>query len=269
MKKARKMPELILQLKKVRAERNLSNSDILKMVLEAGLYISKSSVQRVFAEGSEEVAFWYEDTVQPIEMVLLVQPEPVPVEELDTIQDAQQYVDHIEALQTANEVKQIILVDQDQNIQELNKTVTTQESEIAKLEGKLLQAEEKLLMMEERHAKALEAAEAREKERIADYRQQLAESTRQAAARDDDARWWRRAFSKVLFLLVTAYGVMFSFLIIDQTNPNLGYFWMEHKITSGEIAFIVCFCLIALAVTFVILRRKKLVNPPSSISENQ
>lgn len=45
--------------------------DIHDMVINAGLFTSFSSVRRVFAEGSEEQNFRYQDTIQPIAQVLI------------------------------------------------------------------------------------------------------------------------------------------------------------------------------------------------------
>ena len=46
--------DIIIQLKKVREEKELSFNDIIKLVEEKGEYTSKSTLSRLFAEGSEE-----------------------------------------------------------------------------------------------------------------------------------------------------------------------------------------------------------------------
>lgn len=63
--------ELILQLKAVKRERDLSCADIHGMLKAAGFSTSESSVRRVFAPGSEDQNFRYQDTLQPIARVLL------------------------------------------------------------------------------------------------------------------------------------------------------------------------------------------------------
>ena len=70
--------EIILKLKEAKRERNLSLNTIVEMVEANGQFVSKSSVQRVFAEGSEEVSFRYEDTIRPLVKALL---------DLDTIEE--------------------------------------------------------------------------------------------------------------------------------------------------------------------------------------
>ena len=68
--------ELIIKLKQVRKEKNLSLNDIVEMT---GNYLSKTTVQRVFADGSENVSFRYDDTIRPLVRALLG--------EIDTIEE--------------------------------------------------------------------------------------------------------------------------------------------------------------------------------------
>ena len=60
--------EIILKLKQAKAEKNLSNNDIVDMTNH---YVSLSSVQRVFADGSENSSFRYDDTIRPLVKALL------------------------------------------------------------------------------------------------------------------------------------------------------------------------------------------------------
>lgn len=63
--------EVILKLKEVRREKNLSFDKILILMEENGQYLSKSTLSRVFAEGSEDKSFRYEETLRPIANALL------------------------------------------------------------------------------------------------------------------------------------------------------------------------------------------------------
>lgn len=63
--------DIIISLKEVKEERHLSINDILSLIEQNGDYVSRSSIQRVFAEGSEDVSFKYEETIRPIAKVLL------------------------------------------------------------------------------------------------------------------------------------------------------------------------------------------------------
>ena len=68
--------EIILKLKQAKAEKNLSNNDIVDMTNH---YVSLSSVQRVFADGSENTSFRYDDTIRPLVKALL---------DMDTIEES-------------------------------------------------------------------------------------------------------------------------------------------------------------------------------------
>ena len=63
--------ELISQLKQVREEKQLSYNDILEIMEKNGDFLSKSTLSRVFAEGSENERFMYETTIRPIANALL------------------------------------------------------------------------------------------------------------------------------------------------------------------------------------------------------
>ena len=63
--------ELILQLKELRQEKQLSFNDILEIMEKNGDFLSKSTLSRVFAEGSENERFMYETTIRPIANALL------------------------------------------------------------------------------------------------------------------------------------------------------------------------------------------------------
>ena len=63
--------DLIMKLKEVREEKGLSYNDIMEMMEKNGDYLAKSTLSRVFAEGSEEQSFRYEETIRPIANALL------------------------------------------------------------------------------------------------------------------------------------------------------------------------------------------------------
>jgi len=63
--------DVIMRLKEVRAEKNLSYGDILDLMEKNGDYLSKSTISRVFQEGSENLSFRYEETIRPIAKALL------------------------------------------------------------------------------------------------------------------------------------------------------------------------------------------------------
>ena len=63
--------ELIIQLKEVRKEKNWSFGKIMKELEKNDVYISKSTLSRVFADGSENETFRFDETIRPIANVLL------------------------------------------------------------------------------------------------------------------------------------------------------------------------------------------------------
>lgn len=63
--------DIILRLKAVRNEKNLSYGDIMKLMEKNGDYLSKSTISRVFADDSENQTFRYNETIRPIAKALL------------------------------------------------------------------------------------------------------------------------------------------------------------------------------------------------------
>lgn len=78
MTQQERIAEIIIQLKQIRKERGLSLQDVHDLVLGAGGYLSLSSVKRVFADGSENQGFRYQDTIQPLVRALLSVTEETP-----------------------------------------------------------------------------------------------------------------------------------------------------------------------------------------------
>lgn len=63
--------DIILQLKAVKEEKKLSIQKILDLIESNGDSLSKTTVARVFADGSENINFRYSDTIRPIAKALL------------------------------------------------------------------------------------------------------------------------------------------------------------------------------------------------------
>ena len=70
--------DIIIRLKEVREEKGLSYSDILDLMEKNGDYLAKSTLSRVFSEGSEDLSFRYDETLRPIAKALL---------DIETIED--------------------------------------------------------------------------------------------------------------------------------------------------------------------------------------
>ena len=73
-----KTRDLIIKLKAVKEEKGLSLNKIADLIETNGDFISRSSIQRVFADGSEDSSFRYEETIRPIAKALL---------DIETIED--------------------------------------------------------------------------------------------------------------------------------------------------------------------------------------
>lgn len=76
--------DIILKLKEVREEKKLSYGDILDIMEKNGDYLSKSTLSRLFAEGSEDVSFKYEETIRPVAKALLDMETIEDTDDMDT-----------------------------------------------------------------------------------------------------------------------------------------------------------------------------------------
>ena len=103
--------DLIMKLKEVREEKGLSYNDILDLMEKNGDFLAKSTISRVFADGSEELSFRYEETIRPIANALLDIENDEDTDNMDTramksllkykIQRIEELERQIEHLQTA------------------------------------------------------------------------------------------------------------------------------------------------------------------------
>ena len=70
MDKKQRIRDIVIQLKQIKEERELTCQEICDMVIDAGGDISLATIKRVFAPGSEDAGFRFRDTIQPIVKVL-------------------------------------------------------------------------------------------------------------------------------------------------------------------------------------------------------
>ena len=110
--------DLIVKLKEVREEKGLSFNDILELLEKNGNYIAKSTLSRVFADGSEELNFKYEETIRPIANALLDIEHEEETDDLDTkalksllkykiqrIEELEKQVEHLESTLDKEKIK--------------------------------------------------------------------------------------------------------------------------------------------------------------------
>lgn len=129
-----KTKDLIVQLKAVKEEKQLSLGDIYSMVEDNGDFCSKTSLSRLFSEGSEEQSF-KEETLIPVARALLDVENLEETDDLDT-----------QAMKTLLQYKS-------QRIKELEKQVA--DLEMA-LDREKLKYHEKLDIERERNARSVE-----------------------------------------------------------------------------------------------------------------
>lgn len=61
----------IKRLKQIKSEQGLSIPQIMEMMERQGKYVSEATLKKVFADGSEEKSFRYQDSIAPVADVLL------------------------------------------------------------------------------------------------------------------------------------------------------------------------------------------------------
>lgn len=61
----------IRRLKEIKSEQGLSISQIMEIMEKQGKYVSEATLKKVFADGSEEKSFRYQDSIAPVADVLL------------------------------------------------------------------------------------------------------------------------------------------------------------------------------------------------------
>ena len=107
--------DLILKLKEVREEKGLSYTDIMTLMEKNNDFLSKATLSRVFAEGSEENSFKYEETIRPIAKALL---------DMETIEDEDDVT--VSGLKTVLKYKMRIIEDQEKQIAALQSDLDKQ-----------------------------------------------------------------------------------------------------------------------------------------------
>jgi len=110
--------DIIIKLKEVREEKGLSYNDILSLLEKNNEYLAKSTIARVFGEGSEDLSFRYEETIRPIANALLDIENFEETDDLDTkamksllkykidrIEDLERQVEHLESALDKEKIK--------------------------------------------------------------------------------------------------------------------------------------------------------------------
>ena len=130
-----KTKDLIIKLKEVREEKNLSYNDIMELMENNGDYLAKSTLSRVFGEGSEDLSFRYEETIRPIAKALL---------DIENIEDTDDM--DVKAMKSLLKYKIQVIEDLERKIRELETDLDKQK----------IKANEKLEKERERFNKSIE-----------------------------------------------------------------------------------------------------------------
>ena len=104
--------EIILKLKEVREEKGVSYGDILDLMEKQGDFVSKSTLSRLFAEGSEDCSFKYEETIRPIAKALL---------DIETIEDTDDM--DVQAMKSLLKYKIQLIEDLEQKVEALDSSL--------------------------------------------------------------------------------------------------------------------------------------------------
>ncbi len=201
-----RISEIILQLKQIRKERDLSVQDIHNLVIASGGYISISSVKRVFSEGSEKLGFRYQDTIQPIVRALLSVNEETP-------ENNDVSASEIDAL------KNVILL-KDSIIRELRN-----ENEALSAKNEPRDAETRAQFEELR---------AENQRKIEHLKSQIQFMEKQLLTKDEHLkecssfiRRKNRIIHVLSCLLAVTLLIIVAALVMDIINPTLGFLWLH------------------------------------------
>lgn len=118
MSKATYQKELLLSIKQEIAARNLTQQEVYDLLKESGYYISRDTLGHLLRKGSEEKKYKYEGCLQALAEVFVIDKKPAPIETLESVEEAQQYIDQIEALQAVADAKKTIIEDLKEDLME-------------------------------------------------------------------------------------------------------------------------------------------------------
>lgn len=195
MHRVKQTREVVLQLKQVREEKGYSLQKILDMTLEAGGNISMTTVRRVFADGSEDQNFRYEDTIQPIAAALLA--VEASGSQLETEADAE-----LQALRSLVRLKNVIIEELSADAEKVHQ----RENEIKEdAQKKINYLKEQIAFKEER---------IRQQDKLLDER-------RDFIYRKD------RIIAALAIALALSLLVIIGALVVDKINPDMGFFWLN------------------------------------------
>lgn len=159
--------DIILKLKEVREEKGLSYGDILDLMEQNGDFLSKSTISRVFADGSEEMSFRYEETIRPIANALLDMETIEDTDDMDTkalksflkykierIEELESQIEHLES--SFNKEKVEMLEKFDEERQRFNRSIDFLKEQVAYKDKRMDMLLEAVFKKDKQHEEMLE-----------------------------------------------------------------------------------------------------------------
>lgn len=133
----------IRRLKEIKAEQELSISKIMEMMESRGQYVSEATLKKVFADGSEDKPFRYQDSIMPIADVLLdIYGDKSGIEDVASLREIiREKNKSIEALLVKLEEQKGVYASKDELYQDrksiYEKHIAQLEDQIAKLQASI------------------------------------------------------------------------------------------------------------------------------------
>ena len=135
--------DIILKLKEVRDEKGLSISDIEDLLEANGDHLSRSTISRIFADGSEDTSFRYEETIRPIANALLDIETIEETDDMDIramksllkykaarIKELESQIEHLQTALDKERIKGFEKFESERNLMHDRKTFLTSQIEI-------------------------------------------------------------------------------------------------------------------------------------------
>lgn len=204
--------QAVISLNKIWDDGGWTNNAILQELERNGESASLSTIQRLRAKDSASKSYNYNLTIKPILRVFAgISNVPIKVSEAENTQELQ--------------------------LATLNNTLLMREADISLLETKLNAAEEKNRSL----AKQLEEQAAAEQRKIAHLQKQLEEQSAVLRDRKEfmqerrdfihrleaEKKQLRRTIALLVTVVVILSLLIFAALVIDRTNSDIGFFWVD------------------------------------------
>lgn len=204
--------QAVISLNKIWDDEGWTNNSIVQEMESNNESVSLSTVQRLRSEGAELKSYNYNLIIKPLLRVFArISETPIEVSEAENTQELQ--------------------------LATLNNTLLMREADISILETKLAAAEEKNRSL----AKQLEEQTAAEQRKISHLQKQLDSQNIVLQDRKEfmqerrdfihrleaEKKQLRRTITVLAIIVAILALVIFAALVIDRTNSDIGFFWVD------------------------------------------